>query len=143
MGRHGSRRPSINTSADAVLRRLEYEFTSEPSGARELVRAHLRPLAGGAILVGAALVVAAVLAPVLVAALGGLAVAAGVVMTTVVEDADRVTGIARARRWGRRTLRRIAGRWRGRDRRASSTPLGCRVAPWLFPDPGAPGKPNR
>lgn len=137
MGRHDSRRPSINTSADAVLRRLDQEFTTEPAGMLDLARAHLRPLAVGAILAGATLVAAAMLAPVVVAVLGCFAVVTGVVMMTFVEDEDRVTGIDRLRRRAKRRLRRIFGR-RSHRRKALSAPIGCRVAPWLFPDPGRP-----
>jgi hypothetical protein len=131
MGRHGSRRPSINTSADAVLRRLEHDFTTEPDGVRDLVRAHLRPLAVVAMLGGATLATTAILAPMVVAVLGGLVVATGMTMVMLVEDDDRVTGVERTRRWCRRTIRRVVRR----PRRRALTPLGCRVAPWLFPDP--------
>jgi hypothetical protein len=139
MSRHDSRRPSINTSADAVLRRLDREFTMDSSGARGLARAHLRSLALAAMLTGAALMAAALLAPMIVVVLGGLVVATGVVMATLVEDQDRVTGVGRTRRWCRRKVRRGIGGRRLR-RRDPSAPIGCRVAPWLFPDPRTPGR---
>ncbi|MFN3216929.1 MAG: hypothetical protein ACE367_10570 [Acidimicrobiales bacterium] len=137
MGRQGSRRPSINTSADAVLRRLDQEFTTDPSGARDFARAHLRPIAVGAIIAGAALVAAALLAPIIVAVFGGLVVATGVAMATRFEDEDRVTGIDRLRRRCRRRIGRVVRRRRHRRHRskAPTAPIGCRVAPWLFPDP--------
>jgi hypothetical protein len=137
MGRQGSRRPSIDTSADAVLRRLDKELSAQRSAVRDLTRAHLRPLGVGAMLTGAALVAAALLAPVLVAVFGGLIVAAGVALGLLVEDEDRVTGIIRTRRWCRNRLRRIFGRGESR-RDATRAPITSRVAPWLFPDPRTP-----
>jgi hypothetical protein len=140
MGRHGSRRPSINTSTDAVLRRLEHDFTTESAGARDLARTHLRHVAVGAIVAGAALASAALLAPIIVAVSGIVVAAAGVVMATLVEDDDRVTGLDRARRWCRRRVGRVTSRLRRNRRREPSAPITCRVAPWLFPDPRKPDR---
>ena len=141
MGRHGSKHPRIETSADAVLRRLDDEFSAAPSAARDLARAHLRSLALVAMLAGSILAAGALFAPVLVALMGGLVVVTGLAMATVVEDEDGATGCERTRRWCRTRTRRIFGRRRRRPvaraqaQSTSGVPIASRVAPWLFPDP--------
>ena len=141
MGRHDSRRPSINTSTESVLRRLEYEFVSEPTGLRDLLRAHLRSVAFLAIGTGALLTAVALLAPAIVVLFGVLLAAVGSAAALFAEDDDRMTGVGRMQRWCRtrmRRARRLLGALRPHRRRRPkpAMPLVCRLAPWLFPDPG-------